>query len=337
MGDDDKKTPQQPPPPPEVPKAETPKAETPPSAVPTGEAKAEQKPQERPRFAPRSTTPTVMEEVGKHGSKREFVPAKRPSPQVGDKKPGSRHRPPRASDSSRGEKGEAQDEFTDRLVSINRVAKVVKGGRRFGFSALVVIGDSQGRVGYGTGKAKEISEAVRKATEKGKRKMIKITLREGRTLHHDIIGHYGSGRVVMRAAAGGTGIIAGGPIRAVFEVLGVKDVVAKSIGSSNPHNMVKAAFAGLQRIHSPRSIAAKRGLAVSHFFGNKGPPRRPPKDKTAAADKSADKSAQAGKAAKMAKPPPPTAKTEPTGKPTGEPAGEPETPQVKTEPEDAPK
>ena len=242
-----------------------------------GPQRGEKEAKEKPRFAPRSNAPMIMEEVGKRGSKREFVPARRPhQPQEEKKKKGVRRQRPggRFSDGARGEKGEAQSEFTDRLVSINRVAKVVKGGRRFGFSALVVVGDNQGRVGLGTGKAKEITEAVRKATEKGKRKMVKIMLREGRTLHHDIIGHYGSGRVVMRAAASGTGIIAGGPIRSVFEVLGVKDVVAKSIGSSNPHNMVKAAFAGLRRIHSPRSIAAKRGLVVSRFFGHKGPPTR---------------------------------------------------------------
>src|ERR687898_754308 len=153
---------------------------------------------------------------------------------------------------ARGEKGERggrdrdrdrdDGEFVEKLVSINRVAKVVKGGRRFGFAALVVVGDGKGRVGYGGGKAREVPEAVRKATEQAKRSMIRVPLRQGRTLHHDIEGQFGAGRVVLRAAPAGTGIIAGGPMRAVFEALGINDVVAKSIGSSNPHNMIKATF-----------------------------------------------------------------------------------------------
>mgnify|MGYP001221743788 CR=1 FL=1 len=165
-------------------------------------------------------------------------------------------------------RGEREDpEFSDKLVHINRVAKVVKGGRRFGFSALVIVGDRRGRVGYGTGKAREVPEAIRKATEQAKRKMIRVPLREARTLHHDIEGCFGAGRVVMRAAPAGTGIIAGGPMRAVFEMLGMKDVVAKSIGTSNPHNMVKATFEGLERSVSPRAIASKRGKKVSEIFG----------------------------------------------------------------------
>jgi len=165
-------------------------------------------------------------------------------------------------------RGEREDsEFSDKLVHINRVAKVVKGGRRFGFSALVIVGDRRGRVGYGTGKAREVPEAIRKATEQAKRKMIRVPLREARTLHHDIEGHFGAGRVVMRAAPPGTGIIAGGPMRAVFEMVGMKDVVAKSIGTSNPHNMLKATFNGLERCVSPRAIAAKRGMKVSKIFG----------------------------------------------------------------------
>ena len=157
---------------------------------------------------------------------------------------------------------EQQSEFVDKLVSINRVAKVVKGGRRFGFAALVVVGDSKGRVGYGTGKAKEVSDAVKKATDDAKKSMIRVPLREGRTLHHDITGRFGAGKVMLRAAPSGTGIIAGGPMRAVFEALGVQDVVAKSIGTSNPHNMVKATFKALERIRSPRAVAAKRGMKV---------------------------------------------------------------------------
>jgi small subunit ribosomal protein S5 len=162
-----------------------------------------------------------------------------------------------------------ESEFTEKLVSINRVAKVVKGGRRFGFSALVVAGDGKGRVGYGSGKAREVPEAIRKATERARKSMLRVHLREGRTLHHDIEGHFGSGRVMMRAAPAGTGIIAGGPMRAVFEALGIHDVVAKSVGSSNPHNMVKAAFDGLRNSVSPRTVAARRGRKVSEILGRR--------------------------------------------------------------------
>jgi small subunit ribosomal protein S5 len=156
-------------------------------------------------------------------------------------------------------------EFTEKLVAINRVAKVVKGGRRFGFAALVVVGDGHGKVGYGSGKAKEVPEAVRKATEAAKRRMVRVPLREGRTLHHDIIGHYGAGEVILRAAPTGTGIIAGGPMRAIFDALGIQDVVAKSVGTSNPYNMIKATMDALQRIRSPRFIANKRGKKVSEI------------------------------------------------------------------------
>ena len=153
--------------------------------------------------------------------------------------------------------------FVDKLVHINRVAKVVKGGRRFGFAALVVVGDQKGRVGFGHGKAREVPEAIRKATESAKRTMIRVPLREGRTLHHDIYGHHGAGRVLLRAASPGTGIIAGGPMRAVFETLGMADVVAKSMGSSNPYNMVRATFDALKRHDNPRSVAARRSIKVS--------------------------------------------------------------------------
>ena len=160
-----------------------------------------------------------------------------------------------------------EPELIEKLVGINRVAKVVKGGRRFGFAALVVVGDGRGKVGFGTGKAKEVPEAIRKATEDAKRGMVRIPLRDGRTLHHDITGRYGAGRVQLRSAPSGTGIIAGGPMRAVFEAVGVQDVVAKSIGTSNPHNMIKATFAALQRIEAPRSVAAKRGRKVAEVLG----------------------------------------------------------------------
>lgn len=160
-------------------------------------------------------------------------------------------------------------DLIERLVGVNRVAKVVKGGRRFGFAALVVVGDGKGRVGYGTGKAKEVPEAVRKATEEAKRSFIRVPLREGRTLHHDTNGRYGAGRVVVRSAASGTGIIAGGPMRAVFEAVGIQDVVAKSIGSTNPHNMVKATFDALQMVKSPRAIAGKRGKKIGEIISRR--------------------------------------------------------------------
>ena len=166
-------------------------------------------------------------------------------------------------------RGDGDSNLFDKLVSINRVAKVVKGGRRFGFAALVVVGDRRGRVGFGAGKAREVPEAIRKATEQAKRGLIRVPLRDGRTLHHDVQGRYGAGRVVLRAAPAGTGVIAGGPMRAVFETLGVQDVVTKSIGTSNPHNMVRATFAALQRIQSPRAVAAKRGKKVGELVGRR--------------------------------------------------------------------
>jgi small subunit ribosomal protein S5 len=170
----------------------------------------------------------------------------------------------RDGDGGRGRDRDDRDgEFMDRLVHINRVAKVVKGGRRFGFAALVVVGDQKGRVGFGHGKAREVPEAIRKATEAAKRSLIRVPLREGRTLHHDVNGRHGAGRVVLRAAPAGTGIIAGGPMRAIFETLGMHDVVAKSQGSSNPYNMVRATFDALQREDSPRAVAARRNLKVS--------------------------------------------------------------------------
>ena len=163
----------------------------------------------------------------------------------------------------RGGREERDSEFVDKLVHINRVAKVVKGGKRFGFAALVVIGDQKGRVGFGHGKAREVPEAIRKATESAKRNLTRVALRDGRTLHHDIAGRHGAGRVYLRAAPAGTGIIAGGPMRAVFETLGIQDVVAKSIGSSNPYNMVRATFDALKHQDSPRSVAARRNIKVS--------------------------------------------------------------------------
>ncbi len=173
---------------------------------------------------------------------------------------------------SRGRNRQSREdpELLDKLVHINRVAKVVKGGRRFSFAALVVAGDGNGRVGFGHGKAKEVPEAIRKATEQAKNTMIRVPLRDGRTLHHDVAGRFGAGKVVVRSAPPGTGIIAGGPMRAVFETLGVQDVVAKSIGTSNPHNMIKATFDALQNTTSPKGVAARRGKKVGDIVSRRG-------------------------------------------------------------------
>ncbi|MEZ5937701.1 MAG: 30S ribosomal protein S5 [Hyphomonadaceae bacterium] len=178
-----------------------------------------------------------------------------------------------------------QSDIVDKLVAINRVAKVVKGGKNFGFAALVVVGDQKGRVGYGHGKAREVPEAIRKATEEAKKSMIRVPLREGRTLHHDGAGRWGAGKVYLRTAPAGTGVIAGGPMRAVLEVLGVQDVVAKSIGSSNPYNMVRATVDALSRQSSPRQIASKRGLRVQDIVSRRS-------DETAAPAEPAAETAQ---------------------------------------------
>lgn len=180
----------------------------------------------------------------------------------------------------RGPRREREEapEFADRLVAINRVSKTVKGGKRFGFAALVVVGDQKGRVGFGKGKAKEVPEAIRKATEQAKRQMVRVPLREGRTLHHDVNGRHGAGKVVMRTAPEGTGIIAGGPMRAVFEMLGVKDVVSKSIGSQNPYNMIRATLDGLTKESSPRQVAARRGKKVAEILRKDEAPAAAPAD-----------------------------------------------------------
>jgi small subunit ribosomal protein S5 len=162
-----------------------------------------------------------------------------------------------------------ESEFTDKLVHINRVAKVVKGGKRFGFAALVVVGDLRGRVGFGHGKAREVPEAIRKATEAARRNLVRVPLRDARTLHHDSEGRHGSGRVVVRSAPAGTGIIAGGAMRAVFEMLGVQDVVAKSLGSTNPYNVVRATFDALKGQENPRGVAARRNLKVSDIVARR--------------------------------------------------------------------
>ena len=185
----------------------------------------------------------------------------------------------RGRDRDRHNNRDGDGEFVDRLVHINRVAKVVKGGRRFGFAALVVVGDQKGRVGFGHGKAREVPEAIRKATESAKRGLIRVPLREGRTLHHDVNGRHGAGKVILRAAPAGTGIIAGGPMRAIFESLGMNDVVAKSQGSSNPYNMIRATFDALKSEDSPRAVAARRNMKVSTLQA-----RRPGGDSEASAE-----------------------------------------------------
>lgn len=164
---------------------------------------------------------------------------------------------------------EERDEFSDRLVAINRVSKTVKGGKNFGFAALVVVGDQKGRVGFGKGKAREVPEAIRKATQEAKRNLVRVPLRDGRTLHHDGYGRHGAGKVVLRTAPPGTGVIAGGPMRAVFDMLGIQDVVAKSVGTSNPYNMVRATIDALKNQSNPRSIANKRGLKVSELISRR--------------------------------------------------------------------
>ena len=162
-----------------------------------------------------------------------------------------------------------EGDIVEKLVHINRVAATVKGGRRFSFAALMVVGDQKGRVGFGHGKAREVPEAIRKATEEAKKSLIRVPLRESRTLHHDGAGRHGAGKVILRAAPPGTGVIAGGPMRAVLETLGVHDVVAKSKGSSNPYNMVRATFDALKGQSSPRQIANKRGKKVSDILGQR--------------------------------------------------------------------
>lgn len=184
-------------------------------------------------------------------------------------------------------------ELVERLVGINRVAKVVKGGRRFGFAALMAVGDGRGRVGIGSGKAREVPEAIQKATQQAKRNMVRVPLREGRTLHHDVKARFGAGRVIMRSAEPGTGVIAGGPLRAVFEALGIQDIVAKSVGSSNPYNMVKAALSALQQMESPRMVAARRGRKVNEVLG-----RSASSEKSAKTEKKEDKPKKAASKAK---------------------------------------
>jgi len=188
-----------------------------------------------------------------------------------DNRGGGRGRGRGGRDDRRGNRDDdGGEELIEKLVHINRVAKVVKGGKRFGFAALVVVGDGKGRVGFGHGKAREVPEAINKATAAAKKKMIRVPLKEGRTLHHDGRGHFGAGKVNVRSAPAGTGIIAGGPMRAVFESLGVADVVTKSIGTSNPYNMIRATFDALVNQSSPKSVAQRRGKKVADLLGRGG-------------------------------------------------------------------
>lgn len=177
-----------------------------------------------------------------------------------------------------------ESELVERLVGINRVSKTVKGGKRFGFAALVVVGDGRGRVGFGSSKAREVPDAIKKATEQAKRKMIRVPLREARTLHHDVKGADGAGRVLLRSAVPGTGIIAGGPMRAVFEALGVQDVVAKVQGSNNPYSMINATFDALRHMQSPRQVAARRGKKVADIIVNRESGKKIAEDATVVAE-----------------------------------------------------
>ena len=176
----------------------------------------------------------------------------------------------RGRDDRRGNREEEGEELIEKLVHINRVSKTVKGGKRFGFAALVVVGDGKGRAGFGHGKAREVPEAISKATAAAKKAMVRVPLKDGRTLHHDGKGHFGAGKVTVRTAPAGTGIIAGGPMRAVFESLGVHDVVTKSVGTSNPYNMIRATFEALKDQTSPRSVAQRRGKKVADLLGRGG-------------------------------------------------------------------
>lgn len=195
----------------------------------------------------------------------------RGGPGGGDRGRGGRDGGRGRRDDRRGQGAEdGGEELIEKLVHINRVSKTVKGGKRFGFAALVVVGDGKGRVGFGHGKAREVPEAISKATASAKKKMVRVPLKEGRTLHHDGAGHFGAGRVYVRSAPQGTGIIAGGPMRAVFESLGVADVVTKSVGTSNPYNMIRATFEALGEQTSPKSVAQRRGKKIADLLGRGG-------------------------------------------------------------------
>src|SRR5687768_13190976 len=262
-------------PPVETPAAETPAAETAPAAEePAADAPAPEAPAAAPEVA-EGVTQAQTEIPAK--ADEPVTPQEARSPRQprggrgrggGDRGGGRGRR-----DGGRGGRGGSDDggeELIEKLVHINRVSKTVKGGKRFGFAALVVVGDGKGRSGFGHGKAREVPEAISKATAAAKKAMIRVPLRDGRTLHHDGNGHFGAGKVTVRSAPSGTGIIAGGPMRAVFETLGVADVVTKSVGTSNPYNMIRATFEALKEQTSPRSVAQRRGKKVSDLLGRGG-------------------------------------------------------------------
>ncbi len=245
----------------DAPAAEAPAAEAPVEALPAAEAAAPE------AAAPEAPAQPEREARGPRGGRG------RGGPGGGgrDNRGGGANRGGR--DNRRGGPRGADDggeELIEKLVHINRVSKTVKGGKRFGFAALVVVGDGKGRSGFGHGKAREVPEAISKATAAAKKAMIRVPLRDGRTLHHDGKGHFGAGKVTVRSAPSGTGIIAGGPMRAVFETLGVADVVTKSVGTSNPYNMIRATFEALKEQTSPRSVAQRRGKKVADLLGRGG-------------------------------------------------------------------
>ncbi|MEP3051409.1 MAG: 30S ribosomal protein S5 [Erythrobacter sp.] len=240
-----------------------PAEEAKPEEAPADTAKAEEKPAAEPaktEEAPAKTEQAKREGAGGRGGRGRGG---------GDNRGGGRGRG-RGRDGGRGRREEEDDGIIEKLVHINRVSKTVKGGKRFGFAALVVVGDGSGRVGFGHGKAREVPEAITKATAAARKKMIRVPLKEGRTLHHDAKGRFGAGKVTVRTAPAGTGIIAGGPMRAVFESLGVADVVTKSVGSSNPYNMIRATFDALTNQTSPKSVAQRRGKKVADLLGRGG-------------------------------------------------------------------
>ena len=272
-----------------------PAAEAAPAAVEAAPAAAEAAPAEAPAEAPAAAeTPapaeapaTVEAPVAAEAPAEAAAPVEAPMEQRGRGPrgprggggPGGRGRDNRGGgnrgrrDDRRGGRGGDDDggeELIEKLVHINRVSKTVKGGKRFGFAALVVVGDGKGRAGFGHGKAREVPEAISKATAAAKKSMVRVPLRDGRTLHHDGNGHFGAGKVTLRSAPSGTGIIAGGPMRAVFESLGVADVVTKSVGTSNPYNMIRATFEALKEQTSPRSVAQRRGKKVADLLGRGG-------------------------------------------------------------------
>ena len=284
---------------PETPEAAAPAAEAPAEAV-AADAPAEAAAEAPAAEAPAADAP-VEAEAAAAEAPAEAPAAEAPAPQAAAEAPPAeapvqdappRDRAPRGRGGGRGGPGggrggrdgnrrdnrrggrggddDGGEDLIEKLVHINRVSKTVKGGKRFGFAALVVVGDGKGRAGFGHGKAREVPEAISKATAAAKKAMVRVPLRDGRTLHHDGNGHFGAGKVTVRSAPSGTGIIAGGPMRAVFESLGVADVVTKSVGTSNPYNMIRATFDALKEQTSPRSVAQRRGKKVSDLLGRGG-------------------------------------------------------------------